>query len=52
MTTNSDIKNFKKEILNLSIMKKSGQLTDTSQFKKIRKKIAILLTNEKGNNNA
>jgi ribosomal protein L29 len=28
-------------------MKKSGQLTDTSQFKKIRKKIASQLT--KGN---
>ena len=42
-----DINNWKKELFNLKIMKKSGQLTDTSQFKKIRKKIAIHLT--KGN---
>lgn len=42
-----DINNLKKELFNLKIMKKSGQLTDTSQFKKIRKKIAIHLT--KGN---
>jgi ribosomal protein L29 len=42
---NKDINNLRKEILNLKIMKKSGQLTDTSQFKKIKKKIAVLLTN-------
>ena len=28
-------------------MKKSGQLTDTSQFKKVRKQIASLLTKER-----
>ena len=33
-----EINDLKKEIFNLKIMKKSGQLTDTSQFKKIRKK--------------
>ncbi len=47
-----DINDLKKEILNLKIMKKSGQLTDTSQFKKIRKKIAVHLTNEKSVNDA
>ena len=41
-----DINNLKKELFNLKIMKKSGQLTDTSQFKKIRKKIANQLTKE------
>jgi ribosomal protein L29 len=41
---------LKKEYLNLKIMKKSGQLTDTSQFKKIRKKIAKQLTEEKNKN--
>ncbi|MAV82679.1 MAG: 50S ribosomal protein L29 [Pelagibacteraceae bacterium] len=41
-----NIENLKKEYLNLKIMKKSGQLTDTSQFKKIRKKIANQLTKE------
>ena len=47
MKNNKEINDLKKEIFNLKIMKKSGQLTDTSQFKKIRKKIAIHLT--KGN---
>ena len=32
-----DINNLKKELFNLKIMKKSGQLTDTSQFKKLKK---------------
>ena len=41
-----DINNLKKELFNLKITKKSGQLTDTSQFKKIRKKIANQLTKE------
>ncbi len=42
-----DINNLKKELFNLKIMKKSGQLTDTSQFKKIKKQIASLLTKER-----
>ncbi len=37
---------------NLKIMKKSGQLTDTSQFKKVRKQISSLLTKESINKNA
>ena len=41
-----DINNLKKELFNLKIMKKSGQLTDTSQFKKIKKQIASHLTKE------
>ena len=32
-----DINNLKKDLFNLKIMKKSGQLTATSQFKTIRK---------------
>ena len=32
-----DINSLKKELFNLKIMKKSGQLTDTSQFKKVKK---------------
>ena len=40
-----DINSLKKELFNLKIMKKSGQLTDTSQFKKVKKQIASLLTN-------
>ena len=47
-----DINNLKKELFNLKIMKKSGQLTDTSQFKKIKKKIASLLTKERINKSA
>ena len=39
-----DINSLKKELFNLKIMKKSGQLTDTSQFKKVKKQIASLLT--------
>ena len=42
-----NINNLKKEIFNLKIMKKSGQLTDTSQFKKLKKQIASLLTKER-----
>tara|TARA_B100000530_G_C15733350_1_gene398691 strand:- start:390 stop:545 length:156 start_codon:yes stop_codon:yes gene_type:complete len=41
-----NINNLKKELFNLKIMKKSGQLTDTSQFKKIKKQIAAFLTKE------
>ena len=47
-----DIKNLKKELFNLKIMKKSGQLTDTSQFKKIKKQIAPNLTKERMSKNA
>ena len=47
-----DITNLKKELFNLKIMKKSGQLTDTSQFKKIKKQIAIQLTKEGLSKNA
>ena len=47
-----DINNLKKELFNLKIMKKSGQLTDTSQFKKIKKQIASSLTKEGINKNA
>ena len=42
-----DINNLKKELFNLKIMKKSGQLTDTSQFKKLKKQIASQLTKER-----
>ena len=49
---NKDINILKKELFNLKIMKKSGQLTDTSQFKKVRKQIASLLTKESNNKNA
>tara|TARA_B100000963_G_scaffold250717_1_gene219671 strand:- start:390 stop:545 length:156 start_codon:yes stop_codon:yes gene_type:complete len=49
---NKDISSLKKELFNLKIMKKSGQLTDTSQFKKIRKQIALLLTKERLSKNA
>jgi len=45
--TDKDINNLKKELFNLKIMKKSGQLTDTSQFKKIKKQIASNLTKER-----
>ena len=47
-----DINLLKKELFNLKIMKKSGQLTDTSQFKKIKKQIAAQLTNERLTKNA
>ena len=47
-----DINNLKKELFNLKIMKKSGQLTDTSQFKKIKKQIASYLTKEGLSKNA
>ena len=47
-----DINNLKKELFNLKIMKKSGQLTDTSQFKKIKRKIASHLTKEAMSKNA
>ena len=47
-----NINNLKKELFNLKIMKKSGQLTDTSQFKKIKKQIASNLTKERMSKNA
>ena len=47
-----DINILKKELFNLKIMKKSGQLTDTSQFKKIKKQIASHLTKESMSKNA
>ena len=47
-----DINNLKKELFNLKIMKKSGQLTDTSQFKKIKKQIASQLTKKETSKNA
>tara|TARA_Y100000996_G_scaffold382156_1_gene337187 strand:- start:151 stop:306 length:156 start_codon:yes stop_codon:yes gene_type:complete len=47
-----DINSLKKELFNLKIMKKSGQLTDTSQFKKVRKQISSLLTKERLKKNA
>ena len=47
-----DINNLKKELFNLKIMKKSGQLTDTSQFKKIKNQIASHLTKQGMSKNA
>jgi ribosomal protein L29 len=47
-----DVNILKKELFNLKIMKKSGQLTDTSQFKKVKKQIASLLTKERTNKSA
>ena len=47
-----DINSLKKELFNLKIMKKSGQLTDTSQFKKVKKQIASLFTKERLDKNA
>ncbi len=50
--TDKDINNLKKELFNLKIMKKSGQLTDTSQFKKLKKQIASHLTKQGMSKNA
>ena len=50
--TDKEINSLKKELFNLKIMKKSGQLTDTSQFKKVKKQIASQLTKERLNKNA
>ena len=47
-----DVNSLTKELFNLKIMKKSGQLTDTSQFKKVKKQIASLLTKERTNKSA
>ena len=52
LMSDKDINSLKKELFNLKIMKKSGQLTDTSQFKKVKKQIASLLTKERLNKNA
>jgi len=50
--TDKDLNSLKKELFNLKIMKKSGQLTNTSQFKKVKKQIASLLTRERLEKNA
>lgn len=50
--TDKDLNSLKKELFNLKIMKKSGQLTDTSQFKKVKKQISSLLTRERLEKNA
>ena len=50
--TDKDLNSLKKELFNLKIMKKSGQLTDTSQFKKVKKQIASMLTRERLEKNA
>ena len=47
-----DVNRLKKGLFNLKIMKKSGQLTDPSQFKKVKKQIASLLTKERTYNSA
>ena len=47
-----DLNSLKKELFNLKIMKKSGQLTYTAQFKKVKKQIASLLTRERLEKNA
>jgi len=39
-----EVSEYRKELLNLRFQKSSGQLQNTSQFKKIRKKIAQSLT--------
>ena len=52
MNSVKQINDLKKEIYNLKVMQKSGQLTDTSQFKKIRRKIAVMITAGKNENNA
>ena len=49
------VSNLRKELLNLRFQKSSGQLQNTSQIKKNRRKIAHLLTkktNVKGKLNA
>ena len=47
-----DINNLKKELFKLKKKKKSGQLTDTSKIKKIKKQIASQLTKQGMNKNA
>ena len=50
-----EVSEYRKELLNLRFQKSSGQLQNTSQFKKIRKKIAQSLTtlkNIEGEKNA
>ena len=52
---NKEVSEYRKELLNLRFQKSSGQLQNTSQFKKIRKKIAQSLTtlkNIQGEKNA
>ena len=51
----SQLSESRKELLNLRFKKISGQLENTSQFKKAKRKIAHLLTIaniDKGKNNA
>ena len=43
------IADSRKELLNLRFKKRSGQLDNNSEFKKIRRSIAILMTQEKKN---
>ena len=52
LMSDKDINSLKKELFNLKSMKKSGQLTDTSQVKKVKKQIASILTKERLNKNA
>ena len=46
---NEEIENLRKELFNLHLTKKTGQIKDVSQFKKLRAQIARALTclNEK-----
>ena len=48
--TNKSINDIKKELYNLRVQKKNGQLTDISQFKKLKKDIARKLTMENHKN--
>ena len=43
------IADSRKELLNLRFKKRSGQLDNSSEFKKIRRNIARLMTQEKKN---
>ena len=43
------IADSRKELLNLRFKKRSGQLDNNSEFKKIRRNIARLMTQEKKN---
>ena len=46
-TLQSQLSDRRKELLNLRFQKTSGQQENTSQFKKVKKKIASLLTQQK-----
>lgn len=43
-----DLSSARREMLQLRIKQAHGELGDTSQFKKLRKKIARLLTSKRG----